>query len=64
MAIVCAMALQSIYRDLQATTQRMMTVLEQQAQVNANANTAMFQLRQSLEDLAKEARLAHRSSDK
>ena len=48
-----------IYADVRSQTERVITVLEKQAEVTANSNTAMFQLRQSMEDLVKEAKVAH-----
>lgn len=67
---VAVVLMSYVYRDfqeradrqatvLQTQTERVISVLEKQAEVGVINNTAMSQLRTALEDLAKEARFAH-----
>jgi len=59
-AVACAWALQRVYDDHAAQTRQLMTILEQRARVDLEMTQAVSQLRSSIDDIADEARAAHR----
>lgn len=61
MAAACAWALMRVYDDHSAQTRQLMTILEQRARVDAEMTIAVTQLRAAVEDVTREARLAHRN---
>ena len=61
LAAACAWALSKVYADHSKQTDRMLTLLEQRAKADSELATALFRFNQALDDLAKEARAAHRT---
>ena len=61
MAMACAWALSKVYEDHAKQTDRMMTLLESRAATDSQLATAMLSFKASIEELAREARTAHKS---
>lgn len=61
LAAACAWALSKVYADHSKQTDRMLTLLEQRAKADSELATALFRFNQALDELAKEARAAHRT---
>jgi hypothetical protein len=60
LAAACGWALMRVYEDHAKGTDRLMTILEQRAKVDADMTSALLQLRGALDEVAREARNAHR----
>jgi len=60
LALACAWALMRVYDDHAAQTRQLMVILEQRARVDSEMTLAVNQLRGAIDDVAKEARMAHR----
>jgi hypothetical protein len=61
LAAACGWALARVYEDHAAQTRQLMSILEQRARVDAEFTAVLHQLRGSIEDVAREARTAHRT---
>ena len=59
-AIACGWALTHLYEDQKKIIERLTTILETRATVDAQTSSSNLQLKMAIEDIAKEARLAHR----
>ena len=64
MAMACGWALMRVYDDHALQTRQLMTILEQRARVDAEMTLAVNQLRSAVQEVAKEARDAHRNSNR
>jgi hypothetical protein len=58
-ALALGYGLIHVYTDIRSQTERMITVLEKRAEVDATNSMALFQLRDAIEKLTAEARVAH-----
>lgn len=59
LAAACAWALMRVYDDHAAQTRQLMVILEQRARVDSEMTLAVNQLRSAIDDVSKEARMAH-----
>lgn len=62
LAVACGWALMRVYEDHGRQTDRLMQVLETRAKVDTEMTAALLQLRAALDEVAKEARNAHRTN--
>lgn len=62
LALACGWALSKVYEDHARQTDRMMTLLEARAVSDSQLATALQSVKASVEELAKEARTAHRGA--
>lgn len=62
LAAACAWALSKVYDDHSKQTDRMLTLLEQRARADSELATALSRFTFAIDDLAKEARTAHRTT--
>ena len=60
MALACAWALSKVYEDHAKQTDRMMTILEMQGKRDSEIASAMNGVKNAVDEIAKEARMAHK----
>jgi hypothetical protein len=64
LAAACAWALSKVYDDHAKQTDRMLTLLESRAKADSELATALTLFKGAIDDIAKEARTAHRTTER
>ena len=61
LAVACGYALSRVYDDLSRQQMQLMTILESRAKLDTELTGALLQLRSAIDEVAKDARSAHRA---